>query len=627
MTTQKHGMVGIAVVLNLIFVLAAQAEPAARAIPIPESIKTLLQFHPSWVTRSVTSHDPWGHNGDGNGRGLQPEGEYHTLFHAKGEGRIMRLWMTVRPEDTDRDWQEIKIIVDGKIVYSGKPTDFFSGKGPWKAPLVLDFEPASGAYLSYVPFAYRQEAKILFKGDPHYYQINYREGAGSSQGPSAEEIAQFMSEEWWTTAPEANQLAEVLPSRGFVLAQGANTVAQLSLSIPSDQLAKLRIRVGEQEPVPVGFFFGLGSSGKGRVDEGWVDMKNTLHYANAESHLLVTRLPIPLKLGESVRIETTGSEPVKVHYGVAYADHLYPAAQLVTQYKEQWAPGTVGTMEFVKLSGPVQFVSLVEEITDGPEADRYYLEGDEMIRLDGMSYPLQHGTGTEDYYNGGWYFLGAHSNPFAGEPRFAVEKPEDSWAHAQFEHALYRHHVLDPIVSRGNFAFNMEAGDIGNFAPVHYRTLGLAYAFTNLKNTGTEKTPTDQLRGDASVRTIESAWDAERSQEPQKWTARYTQGLSEFTVSCPRSTALAGMFLIRTYDAEKHNQSARILVNGREEGSFFEAYANSGRRLAQNAAWVDLKEGDCASGSVSIQLDASASESPWSEMLYQVEFFSNASTN
>jgi len=43
-----------------------------------------------------------------------------------------------------------------------------------------------------------------------------------------------------------------------------------------------------------------------------------------------------------------------------------------------------------------------------------YLEGDEMMWIDGRDNSFYNGTGTEDYFNGGWYFGATGSAPFYG---------------------------------------------------------------------------------------------------------------------------------------------------------------------------------------------------------------------
>ncbi len=44
-------------------------------------------------------------------------------------------------------------------------------------------------------------------------------------------------------------------------------------------------------------------------------------------------------------------------------------------------------------------------ITTGNTAD--FLEGDERVFVDGQESPHIYGTGTEDFYESGWYFRGA----------------------------------------------------------------------------------------------------------------------------------------------------------------------------------------------------------------------------
>jgi len=75
-----------------------------------------MTFHPGWVTRSVTSHDIWGGNDDGAGDQNPREGDYHVLFHAKGEGRILRLWMTDVRESFPEKYKELWIVTDGQTV-------------------------------------------------------------------------------------------------------------------------------------------------------------------------------------------------------------------------------------------------------------------------------------------------------------------------------------------------------------------------------------------------------------------------------------------------------------------------------------------------------------------------------
>lgn len=452
-------------------------------------LEQLLTFHPGWMTRSVTSHDPTGGNGDAGGEGAGRDGEYRVLFHEMGEGRIVRLWMTSERWQEPGQYEEIWIQIDGQTAFRGSPIDLFQGRGPWQAPLVLDVERSSGAFLSYVPLSYSREARILFRGEPRYFQVTYREGAGASAGPTAEELRAFLAEDWAAGAAEGLGAPRPLrPGAAMTLATGPATVDRIALRLstprpstpasPPPSLAGLLVRAGDQPPVPLSFFFGLAAASDSAEDAAWAPLRSAIHAVDPERGILAARLPIPLGQGEA--LELLASPGAAPGLEVAWAAELgapRPGVRLVTQYREQRAQGGERALTRFEHPGAVQLVSLIESLADGRPGDRTYLEGDELVYIDGERYPAQSGTGTEDYYNGGWYFRGAHANPLSGQPRLLVRDPEDGWRRARFTHALYRHHLPDPIVGRAGVRFDMEVGPAGGYAPLSVRSLGLAYAF------------------------------------------------------------------------------------------------------------------------------------------------------
>ena len=279
--------------------------------------------------------------------------------------------------------------------------------------------------------------------------------------------------------------------------------------------------------------------------------------------------------------------------------------------------GTETTMTFFETSSPTQFVSLVEEIQGDKPGDRTYLEGDEMIRTDQMRYPLALGTGTEDYFNGGYYFRGPHANPFSGFPRFVVLEPGDDWSRARFLSSLYRHHVLDPIVGRSGIRFGFEAGPTGAFQPVRYRTLGTGYMFDAKRPLSTVEISASSFG--LSV-LIEAAVDAEASQPEEAFLVRYARSRVIAVVACPEGAR--DLFLVRTYDAGVPDQEAVIRIEGRAAGRLFEAYANPSRRIAEDALWIPLREGECREGGLSLEIDSTASKGLWSDIAYKLVFYS-----
>jgi hypothetical protein len=389
--------------------------------------------------------------------------------------------------------------------------------------------------------------------------------------------------------------------------------------LPAGDLEGLAVRVGAQDPVPLAYFFGLGSTGAEAGDHGWASVRSSIHHVDPQAFLLATRLPIPLQPGDALQIEASRPSPVALETGVLLEPGVRPGLRLVAQFRDQEGPGTETTMPFFESAGATSFVSLVEEITDGRPGDRSYLEGDEMIRTDQLSYPFQLGTGTEDYFNGGWYFLGAFTNPLSGQPRFAVGDPDDGWAHARFEHALYRDHVLDPVVGRAGIRFGFEAGEVGAYAPVRYRTLGLAYAFDAFQVVAEESVPPPS----ACSGELSTAVDAERSQPSMPYRVCGGRGHTTLHLRCPTERPVVGVFLIRSYDAGEPDQHAVVRVGaaGRIAGELFESYANPHRRFAQDALWIDLQDGDCEGGTLEVDLDSTDSSGVWTEIAYKAVFY------
>lgn len=70
---------------------------------------------------------------------------------------------------------------------------------------------------------------------------------------------------------------------------------------------------------------------------------------------------------------------------------------------------------YLQATGQGRFVGVSASMR-GP-ASRAFLEGDERVYTDGARSPQIHGTGTEDFYQSGWYFnRDTYTQPFNGDP-------------------------------------------------------------------------------------------------------------------------------------------------------------------------------------------------------------------
>lgn len=95
-----------------------------------------------------------------------------------------------------------------------------------------------------------------------------------------------------------------------------------------------------------------------------------------------------------------------------------------------------------------------------------YLEGNEMVYIDGDTKPTLEGTGTEDYFCSGWYFdRGPYSAPYHG---LVIKDGK------RFRISAYRWHIEDAIPFTRSIRFTIEHGT-GNGVSADYSSVAYYY--------------------------------------------------------------------------------------------------------------------------------------------------------
>lgn len=95
-----------------------------------------------------------------------------------------------------------------------------------------------------------------------------------------------------------------------------------------------------------------------------------------------------------------------------------------------------------------------------------FLEGDEMIYIDGSPEPAVIGTGTEDYFSSGWYYdRGTYSAPYHG---VNIKSESDSRI------STYRWHIEDAMPYRRSMRVTIEHGH-GNSFEADYSSVAFYY--------------------------------------------------------------------------------------------------------------------------------------------------------
>src|SRR5690606_34912516 len=205
--------------------------------------------------------------------------------------------------------------------------------------------------------------------------------------------------------------------------------------------------------VPVGDFFGTGFEYTPYASQ-LVGMTSGGYFSY-----------FPMPFNERARIEVenqTGPHlPVPYyHINVQSADE--PSPEDVAYFHASWRRElrTAREQNYLLLEaegrGHVIGVNMSMQGYDGGIS---YLEGDEMIYVDGERHPSIYGTGTEDYFTSGWYF---EQGPFSAPYHGLILKDEE-----KSRIAAYRLHVPDPISFRESIRFTMEHGH-GNSAIADY---------------------------------------------------------------------------------------------------------------------------------------------------------------
>ncbi|MFN2556340.1 MAG: glycoside hydrolase family 172 protein [Nitriliruptorales bacterium] len=246
---------------------------------------------------------------------------------------------------------------------------------------------------------------------------------------------------------------------------------------------RLRITFDGRRTVdaPIGEFFGSGL-GEYPVSallfdldpEGWYSSWWPMPYARGAAVELFNESNVPVDLG---RLEVSSSLDRiwarRLREGVVGYFHA-TARRGPTVPTLDWPfVDTAGEGKFVGVShtmeGPVQPLHLLDPTTlvRGTAGMRGYLEGDERAYVDGSPNPSVHGTGTEDFYEAGFYF---HRGPFSNFSN-GHSAHEFKGHGCAFEcDAAYRLMISDAISFRTGLRFGIEHGGTNEWQAMYGST-------------------------------------------------------------------------------------------------------------------------------------------------------------
>jgi len=233
--------------------------------------------------------------------------------------------------------------------------------------------------------------------------------------------------------------------------KGPGQINHIWMTISSDEPAFLRRMVlriywdGEKTPsveAPVGDFFGLGHAQYYQYDCAVFSIGDRMG--------LNCYWPMPFARSARVTITNEGTKGVGVYF---YVDWVRKAkadpglGYFHAQYRQFNPPPRGRDMTFLEARGKGLFVGC--NYTVFATTGDWWGEGDDKFYIDDQGLTLK-GTGTEDYFCGGWGFpTGPYAHLYTGVPLNGMNRDQEITN-------CYRYHLADPIPFARSLRFDME---------------------------------------------------------------------------------------------------------------------------------------------------------------------------
>ncbi|MHA6794714.1 DUF2961 domain-containing protein [Pseudonocardia bannensis] len=384
----------------------------------------------------------------------------------------------------------------------------------------------------------------------------------------------------------------------------------------ADLLNTTRIRMfwdGEATPsvdAPLGAFFGMGRFGAYPARGLVVGLD--------PADRLYVHLPMPFRRHARIDLVNTRAAPTcGVGFEVRHrpgtggvADPGYLRTRLTAT-----TPTVIGQdVPILDTAGSGTFIGVTASYSGA--ANRWYLEGDERIYVDDSGSPAFHGTGTEDFFNGGWYFdRGPYTQPLSGNTAHLVRGPTSCVA-------AYRFLLQDAVPFRRRIRVSIEHGG-HNDTTTDAWMLAYYYQQPRSRMVLTDTLDVGNAADEAAhaYRISAQRWTGSRTYQYEGTadtvdvtdTGRAHRGASEFVLAIDPTGD--GVVLRRRFDQSITNQHAEVHVDGRLVGAWYVAGGNRFRRW-RDADFLIPPSATAGKESVRVVIRFVASELDWNEFTY-----------
>ncbi len=593
-------------------------------------------------------------NRNGTGGCLASGGAGCVIAENRGAGEVDSIWFT-RDGGNVRAIGKIRIELDGQTVLDAPLQSVVDGAlgAPFVWPLVANAAQSPGGVYIKVPMPYRQSMRISVDSHLEYYHVDYRQFATadgvttfSPADPGLDVLATLRAagtsdpKPAESTAVHDNRVVDVPAGTGVTIAEstGSGSISALRLQLrdPTDQpLSGLRLQIEFDGQTlvdsPLGEFFGAGL--------GAVTVRSLMFATLRQpggSLALSEWWPMPFARTARVTLLNTTDDPVP---GID--------SDVVTTPDPRWAPalasGRAGYFTARSHAGPTafgqdwlfadehghgKFVGVSQAIrgqrirTAFSDEAPYFLEGAERVYTDGSASPQWYGTGTEDFYEGGWYFKDGtrFSDPLTGQP----DRRTATGGCPDYCVAVYRLMLSDAIDYHSAIRFGIEHGKRNMVQPDYSST---AFLYTQPGDTlapGDDVFPGDPVSrllhgyadADATDQLLVSEFEGNDDTHPVIGSVRATNAAITFHVETDPNNR--GILLRRTSDQADGFQSANVAVDGVPVGNWLQPRSNNFHRWLDDT-YLLPRSVTAGKAQLTIALTPALDSPPWTASRYQIE--------
>jgi hypothetical protein len=461
-------------------------------------IDLLPQFQENILSKQVSSYDTTGGNDDGfSGKYsfIREENGNQVIAELKGPGIIHRIWTPTPKDDT------IQFFFDGETNprIEMKFIDLFSGeKYPFERPVVGN---EIGGYYCYLPIPFEKSCKIVFKGKMQFIQIQYSETASGridksfpKQFSNGEIEALKTALSFWSKY--GSNILDAIPNYGeeiktslksinikpgetknvFRMKNGGRiTGIEITPKVQlNTQFKDLILKANwDNEKVaainsPLIDFFGY-AFGEPSVKSLLTGVREGVHY---------NYFPMPFDKNATLELQFLQDEfnnlteiPVDVKIYYSKTKRSDNEGKFYAEWRRE-KPETGKPYRILKKEGRGHHVGTILQSQALNSGMTIFFEGDDKCYIDGEL--RLHGTGSEDYFNGGWYALPdrwdqGFSLPVHGSLTYSIPLARTGG---------FRFLTTDKLSFEENFLLTIEHGPENNNIPVDYISVAFYYSDT-----------------------------------------------------------------------------------------------------------------------------------------------------